>query len=198
MMFTGIVEEQGSIKKISQLNRALELTVSASEVTKDMKLGDSIAVNGVCLTATDFSEDYFTMDDMPETFHHTSLSFLQHQSSINLERALRADDRFGGHCVTGHVDGVGEEIDKKKTDHAIELQIALSADLAKFVLMKGSIAIDGVSLTVFCIENNILTISIIPHTAKETVLGSLDVGDIVNVEADMLAKHLHAFVHAQR
>src|SRR5699024_8731397 len=142
-------------------------------------------------------EDYFTMDVRPETLHSTSLSFLKHQSSINLERALRADDRFGGHFVTGHVDGVGEVIDKKKTENAIEIQISLSADLAKFVLMKGSIAIDGVSLTVFGIENNILTISIIPHTAKETVLGSLDVGDIVNVEADMLAKHLHAIVDAQ-
>lgn len=197
-MFTGIVEELGTIEKISQLNRTLELTVSASEVTKDMKLGDSIAVNGVCLTVTDFSEDYFTMDVMPETFHHTSLSLLKHQSSINLERALRADDRFGGHFVSGHVDGVGEVINKTKAENAIEIQISLSADLAKFVLMKGSIAIDGVSLTVFGIENNILTISIIPHTAKETVLGSIDVGDIVNVEADMLAKHLHAFVHAQR
>ena len=197
-MFTGIVEELGTIKKISQLNRTLELTVSASEVTKDMKLGDSIAVNGVCLTVTDFSEDYFTMDVMPETFHYTSLSLLKHQSSINLERALRADDRFGGHFVSGHVDGVGEVINKTKAENAIEIQISLSADLAKFVLMKGSIAIDGVSLTVFGIENNILTISIIPHTAKETVLGSIDVGDIVNVEADMLAKHLHAFVHAQR
>src|SRR5699024_7546186 len=197
MMFTGIVEELGTIEKISQLNRTLELTVSASEVTKDMKLGDSIAVNGVCLTVTDFSEDYFTMDVMPETFHHTSLSLLKHQSSINLERALLADDRFGGHFVSGHVDGVGEVINKTKAENAIEIQISLSADLAKFVLMKGSIAIDGVSLTVFGIENNILTISIIPHTAKETVLGSIDGGDIVNVEADMLAKHLHAFLHAQ-
>src|SRR5699024_9799688 len=132
MMFTGIVEEQGYIKKISQLNRALELTVSASEVTKDMKLGDSIAVNGVSLTVTDFSADYFSIDVMPDTFHHTSLSFLKHQSFINLERALRADDRFGGHFVTGHVDGVGEVIDKKKTENAIEIQISLSADLAKF------------------------------------------------------------------
>src|SRR5699024_11039371 len=99
MMYTAIVEEKEYINKISQLNRALELTVSDSEVTKDMKLGDSIAVNGVCLSVTDFSEDYFTMDVMPETFHHTSLSFLKHQSSINLERALRADDRFGGHFV---------------------------------------------------------------------------------------------------
>src|SRR5699024_8167898 len=115
MMFTGIVEEQGSIKKISQLNRALELTVSASEVTKDMKLGDSIAVNGVCLTGTDFSEDYFTMHVMRETFHHTSLSFLKHQSSINLERALSDEERFGGQFVTSHVDVVGEVIDKKKT-----------------------------------------------------------------------------------
>src|SRR5699024_9062244 len=139
-----------------------------------------------------------TMDVMPETFHYTSLSLLKHQSSFNLERALSADDRFGGHCVSGHVDGVGEVSDRTKTENAIEIQISISADLAKFVLMKGSIAIDGVSLTVFSIEKNILTISIIPHTAKETVLGSLDVGDIVNVEADMLAKHLHAFVHAQR
>src|SRR5699024_11100279 len=152
---------------------------------------------GVCLTVTDFSEEYFTMDVMQETFHYTSLSLLKHQSSINLERALRADDRFGGHFVSVHVDGIGEVINKPKTENAIENQISLSADLAKFVLMKGSIAIDGVSLTVFGIENNILTISITPHTAKETVLGSLDVGDIVNVETDMLAKHLHAFVHAQ-
>src|SRR5699024_3108063 len=137
------------------------------------------------------------MDVIAETFHHTSLSFLKHQSSINLERALRADDRSGAHFVTGHVDGVGEVIDKTKTENTIEIQISLTADITKFVLMKGSIAIDGVSLTVFGIENNILTISIIPHNAKETVLGSLDVGDIVNVETDMLAKHLHAFVHAQ-
>src|SRR5699024_5616517 len=148
-------------------------------------------------TVTDFSEDYFTMGVMPETFHHTSLSLLKHQSSINLERALRADDRFGGHFVTGHVDGVGEVIDKTKTENAIEIQISLSADLAKFVLMEGSSAIDGVSLSVFAIENNILTISTITHTAKETVLRSLDDIDMVNVETDMLANHLHAFVHAQ-
>src|SRR5699024_8250477 len=145
----------------------------------------------VCLTVTDFSEDYFTMDVMPETFHHTSLSLLKHQSSINLERALRADARIGGHFVRGHVDGIGEVINKAKTENEIDIQISLYTDLAKFVLMKGSIAIDGVSLTVFGIENNILTIAIIPHTVKETVLGLLDVGDIVNVETDMLAKHLH-------
>src|SRR5699024_7080037 len=158
MMFTGIGEELGTIEKISQKNRAQELTVSASEVTKDKKLGDSIAVNSDCHTVTDFSEDYLTIDVMPETFHYKSLSLLKHQSSINLERALRADDRFGGHFVSGHVDGIGEVINKAKTENAIEIQISLSADLAKFVLMKGSIAIDGVSLTVFGIENNILTI----------------------------------------
>src|SRR5699024_7225568 len=161
-----------------------------------MKLGDSIAVNGVCLTVTDFSEDYFTMDVMPETFHHTSLSLLKHQSSINLERALRADDRFGGHFVSGHVDGIGEVINKAKTENAIEIQISLSADSAKFVLMKGSIAIDGVSLTVFAIENNILTISITPHTPTQTTLGSLDVADTVHQDADMLPQPLHASVPA--
>src|SRR5699024_12763221 len=123
--FTGIVEELGTIEKISQLNRTLELTVSASEVTKDMKLGDSIAVNGVCLTVTDFSEDYFTMDVMPETFHHTSISLLKHQSSINLERALLADVRFGGNLVCGYVVGVGALINMTKVENVIEYQIAL-------------------------------------------------------------------------
>src|SRR5699024_7960001 len=146
--------------------RTLELTVSASEVTKDMKLGDSIAVNGVCLTVTDFSEDYFTMDVMPETFHHTSLSLLKHQSSINLERALRADDRFGWHFVSGHVDGIDEVINKSKTENSIVIEVFFTADLAKFVIMKGSMSVNGISLTVFGIENSIHTISIIPHTAK--------------------------------
>lgn len=196
-MFTGIVEEQGTIEKITHVKHTLRLTISALKVMDDIALGDSIAINGVCLTVTDFTRQTFTMDVMPETFNATSLSTLKQRSLVNLERAMHASGRFGGHFVTGHVDGTGQILAKTTTENALVIQISVPTNVSRFLLDKGSIAVDGVSLTVFGLSKDMVTVSIIPHTAEETVLGSKGVGEIVNIEADMLAKYLYSFINKQ-
>lgn len=194
-MFTGIVEELGSVREITRKESTLELTLQAEKVTQGIKLGDSISVNGVCLTVTHQLNNRFSMDVMPETFHHTSLKMLQSQSTVNLERALHANGRFGGHFVTGHVDGIGTILKKTAEENAIAIEISVPKYVKKFLMLKGSVAVDGVSLTVFGTSTDTLKISIIPHTANETVLGSKAAGDVVNLEADMLAKYLYGFVY---
>lgn len=194
-MFTGIIEELGSVKKITQQGKTMEISIHATKIMPGMKLGNSIAVNGVCLTVTRFTATDFTVDVMPETFRSTSLVALTERMEVNLERAMPATGRFDGHFVTGHVDGIGEILKKEHKENAIYFHISVSPDLSKYIVMKGSIAIDGISLTVFGIEANRLIVSIIPHTAKETVLGRKGTGDSVNLETDMLAKYLYSFVH---
>lgn len=193
-MFTGIIEEVGSIEKIKQTGNAIVMTIASKKLLEDVKLGDSIAVNGVCLTVTSFDKDSFTVDVMPETVKATSLRQLSRGSTVNLERAMAAGGRFGGHFVSGHVDGIGEVIKKQKQDNAIYYEIEVSEALRNYIIMKGSIAIDGTSLTVFGVTENKFTISIIPHTISETIIGAKGPGDIVNIECDMVGKYIEQFI----
>ncbi|HLR67478.1 riboflavin synthase [Virgibacillus alimentarius] len=194
-MFTGIVEEMGTIKKINKISeQSIKLTIEAADILVDMKLGDSIAVNGICLTVTNFNQDAFQVDVMPETIKSTSLNTLTMGSKVNLERSMSANGRFGGHFVSGHVDGIGKIITKQKQGNAIYYTIEINDEFSKFLLKKGSIAVDGVSLTVFEHSANTFTISLIPHTTSQTVLGLKGQGDIVNIECDMLAKYVNQIV----
>ncbi|MFC2949545.1 riboflavin synthase [Virgibacillus sediminis] len=190
-MFTGIIEEKGTIKNTRQVSeQAVEMTIEAKTIMGDMKLGDSIAINGICLTVTDFSATEFKVDAMPETIQATSLKTLSAGSRVNLERAMSANGRFGGHFVSGHVDGTGKIISKQKQENAIYYDIEIDEELSGYLMHKGSIAVDGTSLTIFGVEGNVFTISLIPHTVEETVLGGKGTGDIVNIECDMLAKYV--------
>ncbi|PLR78478.1 riboflavin synthase [Bacillus sp. V3-13] len=193
-MFTGIVEEIGTLQNVTQQGESLKLSISAKKVLEDVQLGDSISINGVCLTVTEFSANSFAADVMPETYKSTSLSLLQRGSPVNLERAMAANGRFGGHFVTGHVDGTGTIIRKRKKDNAIYVDIEIPEHGIEYVLFKGSIAIDGTSLTIFAVEDKRITVSLIPHTSKETVLGLKEPGETVNIEFDMLAKYLHNII----
>ncbi|MFZ3588574.1 riboflavin synthase [Bacillus sp. DJP31] len=193
-MFTGIIEEIGTVNRMVQQGEAIELTIQASTVIEDVKLGDSIAINGVCLTVTSFTNNKFSLDVMPETVRATSLQSLRVGSKVNLERAMAAKGRFGGHFVSGHVDGVGTIMKKTRVSNAVYFEIDLPEALRKYILLKGSICVDGTSLTVFGTTEKTFTISLIPHTSSETILGNKDAGDIVNLECDMLAKYIEQFV----
>lgn len=188
-MFTGIVQEIGVIKQISYGSSSMRLIIESQKIIIGMSLGDSISVNGTCLTVTHFTKNTFSVDIMPETFNTTSLKYCKEQSLVNLEPALTINTKLGGHFVSGHVDGVGVIIRKKPQENAIYYDIKLQdIKMLKYCIHHGSIAIDGVSLTIFELTHDTFTISLIPHTAKNTVLGFKDIGDIVNLEYDMLAK----------
>lgn len=191
-MFTGIIEEKGRIQEINQHSaQAYSLVIKAKRIIEDINIGDSIAVSGVCLTVTHFETDTFSADVMPETIQATSLRQLETNSSVNLERALQAKDRFGGHFVAGHVDTTGEITKRSTEQNAIYLDIRFPEEWRKYFHLKGSVSIDGVSLTIFALTDETLTISLIPHSAKETTLGTKEIGDLVNVECDLLAKQVH-------
>ncbi len=190
-MFTGIIEEKGTLlrkKRVSE--RAVTLTIKAEHILSDMNIGDSIAINGICLTVTRFSDHSFEVDVMPETIKATSLNATQEGDFVNLERAMAANGRFGGHFVSGHVDTTAEIVHKAQQENAIYFRIKLPANYKSLLLPKGSITIDGISLTIFDVEDSTVTISIIPHTSAQTTLGTREVGDFVNIECDMLAKHV--------
>ncbi|PKR78119.1 riboflavin synthase [Halalkalibacillus sediminis] len=190
-MFTGIVEEVGRVQQMKQGSESLQLTIGTKKITNDVQLGDSISVNGVCLTVTNFTPDSFDTDIMPETFHQTALRGLTVGSGVNLERAMPADGRFGGHFVSGHVDGLGEIVSRETKDNAEYFHIKVSPELSQYMMMKGSVSIDGTSLTIFGLKNDTLTISLIPHTQDATILTSKKEGDQVNIECDMLLKYVH-------
>lgn len=194
-MFTGIIEEIGRVKQIQKNDTTYAMTIEAMTILEDVHLGDSIAVNGVCLTVTTFNKHDFTVDVMPETIKSTSLATLKQGSKVNLERAMKADGRFGGHFVSGHVDGVGEIIKKERSANAVYYKIQIPSDLQPYVLHKGSVTIDGTSLTIFGVEENMITISLIPHTYAETILGNKSVGDIVNIECDILGKYVYQMLN---
>ncbi|RYG73295.1 riboflavin synthase [Lentibacillus lipolyticus] len=198
-MFTGIVEEMGRIRQLDEASEsAVRLTIEAATVLNDVKIGDSIAVNGICLTVTDKSNDAFGVDVMPETIKATSLRMLDEGGCVNLERAMPVNGRFGGHFVTGHVDGTGTIVRKTEQENAVYYHVAISSELAAYFIMKGSVAVDGVSLTVFGINGNEITLSLIPHTVSQTILGTKGEGDGVNVECDVLAKHVHNLLNHQQ
>ncbi|MGM0751093.1 MAG: riboflavin synthase [Bacillota bacterium] len=196
-MFTGIIEEIGSIERMKKSSSSMELTITAGRVLEDVHIGDSISVNGVCLTVTSFTSRQFQVDVMPETFEGTTLRNLSHGSKVNLERAMAANGRFGGHFVNGHVDGVGTIVRVEKVENAWYMDITIPENQSHLFIMKGSVAIDGTSLTVFDVKNNTITISLIPQTRGDTVLGEKKVGDRVNIECDVMAKYFHRFYEAK-
>lgn len=188
-MFTGIIEEIGTVQHVRTSGHSMELTIAAQEVLTDVRLGDSIAVNGTCLTVTAFTGGTFTADVMPETFRATSLHNARTGTRVNLERAMPADGRFGGHFVTGHVDGTAIVAESQHIENSLVMQLTLPTGNTSYVLPKGSIALDGTSLTIFNVAGDTISISLIPHTQKSTVLAERKPGDRVNVEFDLLAKY---------
>jgi riboflavin synthase len=196
-MFTGIIEELGKIERIEQLKDAVRLQISGSLVTEGLKRGESIAVSGACLTAVDILPNGFTADVMLETLKRTSLGTAGAGDVVNLERAMSASSRFGGHMVQGHVDGVGKIVSREPSEHWEWLRISVPAELMKYVVLKGSISFDGVSLTVNEIAENTVGVSLIPETLALTTLGSKPVGAEVNVEVDIMAKHIERLLAAR-
>ena len=189
-MFTGIVEEVGVVAKISDNG----MTVRATQVTEDLKLGDSIAVNGACLTAVSFDRTEFSVDLSPETVRRTSLGRLSVGGPVNLERALLASDRMGGHIVQGHVDGTGRVMSTKRDRDSTIFRIRVPKRLNRYIVEKGFVAVDGISLTVVKIGASSFTLAVIPYTLKNTNLAALSVGDRVNLEADILAKYVESLL----
>lgn len=189
-MFTGIIEETGVVERLDNSPSGCRLYIGASVVLEGTKIGDSIAVNGVCLTVTDMTKTSFAADVMPETLRRSSLGALHSGSRVNLERAMAADGRFGGHIVAGHIDGTGKISSKKPEGNAVVVTIAADRDILRYIVDKGSIAIDGISLTVTKVTGADFSVSLIPHTAKETTLLSKRAGDIVNLENDIVGKYV--------
>ena len=189
-MFTGIIEETGRIRQISRGSKSVKLGIEASKVLEDTKVGDSISTNGICLTVVGMDGRSFTVDVMAETLRMTSLNKLTTGSRVNLERALRLSDRLGGHLLSGHVDGLGV-IGKITTEEiARVISIDTKPELLRYIVAKGSIAIDGISLTVVAVDERSFSVSIIPHTATVTTLLDKQPGDTVNLETDMIAKYV--------
>ncbi|MDF2667892.1 MAG: subunit alpha of riboflavin synthase [Paenibacillus sp.] len=190
-MFTGIIEEIGRMRRIRKQGQAMILTIEARILLEDVKLGDSIAVNGVCLTVIAFDSDSFTVDVMPETFRLTTLARLQNGSRVNLERAMQASSRFGGHIVQGHVDTTGTIVARHREENAVVFQVEPgSVEPMKYMLPHGSITIDGISLTLVAVSEQSFTVSIIPHTLAQTILEEKQPGDTVNLECDILGKYI--------
>lgn len=194
-MFTGIVEEIGKVKAIKKGQHSASITIQSLKVIEDVKLGDSICTNGVCLTVTAFTKEDFTVDVMPETMRKSNLKDLSIGSQVNLERALKVSDRLGGHIVSGHIDGRGRIRGFKKEDNAIWITVEAPVEILKYVIYKGSITIDGVSLTVAHVDNSEFKVSIIPHTGEETILLMKKLGDEVNLECDIIGKYVEKLMH---
>ncbi|MEU0516233.1 riboflavin synthase [Streptosporangium sp. NPDC006007] len=195
-MFTGIVEELGEIAAIEPLRDAARMSIRGGTVTGDAGHGDSIAVNGVCLTVVEVDGEVFTADVMKETLDRSSLGALRAGSRVNLERAVRADQRLGGHIVQGHVDGTGVLLSREPDEHWEVVRISLPAELNRYVVEKGSIAVDGISLTVVGVDRDGFSVSLIPTTLALTTLGAKQPGDPVNLEVDVIAKHVEKLLGA--
>ena len=189
-MFTGIVEETGAVKSVISGTTSGELTISANVVLDGTKTGDSIAVNGVCLTVTKLFSDSFTADVMPETLRRSNLGGLTKGSRVNLERAMPADGRFGGHIVSGHIDGTGTIIDMKREKNAVWVKISAESNILRLIVEKGSVTIDGISLTVAKVDGRAFSVSVIPHTSSHTTLLEKKPQDIVNLENDIVGKYV--------
>lgn len=196
-MFTGIIEELGTVETISQSTQAMELAIRANKILEDVQLGDSIAVNGVCLTVKQFSPSVFLADVMPETVKATSLQQLAAGMPVNLERAMSANGRFGGHIVSGHVDGIATIQRKRPVANAVYIDLAMEKYLIAECIKKGSITVDGTSLTIFDVTDTFITISLIPHTYEQTVLGFKKPGDVVNIETDLIGKYVKKHLQNQ-
>ncbi|HYF92663.1 MAG TPA: riboflavin synthase [Symbiobacteriaceae bacterium] len=198
-MFTGLVEETGAVRSVRRAGRSLHLTVAANKVLEGIHIGDSIAVNGVCLTVVCFDGDSFTADVMPETFEKTNLKDLSPGAPVNLERTMALGGRFGGHIVQGHVDGTGTVLGMDRHEIAIVVTVGAPPEVLRYLVPKGSVAIDGISLTVVDVGPDRFTVSLIPHSVGHTTMGSRKPGDTVNLEVDILAKYVERLLgaHAQ-
>lgn len=190
-MFTGIIEEVGKLKNFN--GERIEIT--CAKVLQDVEIGDSISVSGICLTVTNFGQDFFTADVMPETIKKTSLDELQVGGGVNLERALKADGRFGGHIVSGHIDGTGKILAIRPEGNAVFIDVAAQSNLLRQIAAKGSVALDGISLTVVDATTEKFSVSMIPHTLTVTNFKFKRVGSIINIETDILAKYIDRLLH---
>lgn len=189
-MFTGLVEEMGVVRRFVRETKSARLSLLARRVLEDLSVGDSITVNGVCLTVTDKTDQEFTADLSPETLTVTNLGSLAVGDAVNLERAMRVDGRLGGHFVSGHIDGVGRIRDRRSEDEAMLLSIEIPKDLLRYCVRKGSITVDGISLTINQVTEKDIQVAIIPHTAKVTTLGLKVIGSEVNLECDLIGKYV--------
>jgi riboflavin synthase len=196
-MFTGIIEEIGNIREIRRAGNASQLTVTASKVCSGLKTGDSINTNGVCLTVVRFTQGEFTVDVMPETMQRTNLGALRPGSPVNLERALTLSARLGGHLVSGHIDGTGRLEQTWTEDHAAWFRIGAPAGIMRYIVEKGSVAVDGISLTVVDADAGSFTVSVIPHTQQETTITGRKPGDRLNIECDVIAKYTEKLLGKQ-
>lgn len=193
-MFTGIIEEIGKIQNITKSKDGYELKIGCQKILDDIKIGDSIAVNGICLTVTKYDKNSFCVDVMNETLNKTSLKGNQKNHFVNLERALKIGSRFGGHIVSGHIDGIGTIINFKNDGIAKIVSIKTKEYILKYIIKKGSITIDGISLTVIDVNQDWFNVSIIPHTFSSTILQYKKNGDIVNLENDCIGKYIEKLI----
>lgn len=193
-MFTGIVEETGTVKSISMAGSSGTIVIEAKKVLENTQIGDSIAVNGICLTVTSMTANSFSADVMAETVRRSSLSECHSKDKVNLERAMAADGRFGGHIVSGHIDGTGTIVSLKREENAVWVKIKTAPGIMKYIVEKGSICIDGISLTVAKVAENDFSVSVIPHTGEETTLFKKKAGDTVNLENDIVGKYIERFM----
>lgn len=197
-MFTGIVEEAGIVRSLQHGTNSSQITIGSSVVVSDLKTGDSVCTQGVCLTVIHFTPDSFTVDVMPETLRQTTLGALKAGSFVNLERALRLSHRLGGHLVSGHIDGTGTITKVWRDDIAIRIDISASPDILKYIIGRGSVAIDGISLTVTDVDSRRFGVSVIPHTQTMTTLTGKRPGEAVNIECDMLAKYVEKLINPDK
>ncbi len=196
-MFTGIVEEMGSVKNIVYGSSSIKLSIECTTVIEGTVKGDSIAVNGICLTVTELGGNWFTADVMPETMRKTGLEKLKPGKKVNLERALRLADRLGGHIVSGHIDGTGIITELKKEDNAVLITITAPEQIMKYIVQKGSVSLDGTSLTIAELTSSTFTVSLIPLTRGFTILGSKSIGDRVNIECDIIGKYVEKMLKGE-
>lgn len=194
-MFTGIIEDIGRVESIEDISNhaGLLLTITSEKIVSDINLGDSISVNGICLTVTNFTDSNFQVEVMPETIQRTSLRGIDKNTNVNLERAMAANGRFGGHIVSGHIDGIGKVIAIEADGIANWYTIETTKELMRYIIMKGSITVDGTSLTVAGVEADAFKVSIIPHTSDQTIFSDYQVGSIVNLENDIVGKYIEKF-----
>ena len=197
-MFTGIVEELGSIEAVEPKGDSLRITVGATEVLSDLKIGDSISLDGTCLTAVGLTAQSFTVEAVSETLLRTTLGGLESGDRVNLERPLRLSDRLGGHLLQGHVDSVVRILSKEKRDKGTEVKFELPADLGRYFVEKGSVGVDGVSLTIAGLSSNWFSVALIPHTEAATTLGEKEAGSTVNLEVDLIGKYVERLLNRER
>ncbi len=192
-MFTGIIEETGLIQELRFLSQGATITIGAGFTATDLKIGDSISVNGVCLTATRIDAGFFACDISAETLRISNFKLARQGSRVNLERSLRIGDRLGGHFVQGHVDGIGRLISKTASGDGFEMSFDFPRELERYMVYKGSIAVNGISLTISSLSKGVFSVAVIPHTFESTNLNQLIIGDLVNLEVDILGKYFERF-----